>query len=130
MQYFELSKKYIKFINMKEFRFLRIPKKRFKFEKVTRFYWTPVSLMASEVWSPLMAQVIRNWLSEYCFGEQYTFSKCKYFPEIDRTCDIIQTGLDTVRNERIFTAIVQIHKSVGEYMEVHLEYPLDLIETI
>lgn len=111
---------------MRSFKFLSIKKPIFRFEITSEIRWTPANFMNHESWSQDKSELIKRWLSDICFQEiNDRWSNTKYFPEFDRTCRIIQLGLDTYSYERVFTAIVQIQKSEHEYMEVKLIYPID-----
>jgi hypothetical protein len=112
---------------MKEFKFLTIKKPVFRFEIMVRINYTPAILMVREHWTLVYSNLVKEWLSDICFKEQLEgWPRIKYFHEIDRTGEIIQLGLDsTSYGERIFTAIIKIKKSEYEYMEVHLNYPID-----
>jgi hypothetical protein len=116
---------------MKPFKFLTTKKRVFHFEFSSGFYWFPGVLRDSEKWTSQKSDLIKGWLSEYFFDGQPNFEKIKYFPEIDRSCEIIQTGLDSDSyQQRMFTATVRICKSDNEYMEVDLQYPTDQINYI
>lgn len=107
-----------------EFKFLST-KKIFQFEITGRMTWVPIAFMGSESFDTQKSNLIKEWLSEFFYGiHPDGFSKEKYFHEFDRTCEIIQTGLDTVGHQRVFTATVRIYRRINEYMEVNLMYPL------
>lgn len=114
---------------MKPFKFLTNKKPLFGFEMVTQINYSPESLRSGETWSLDRSTLIKEWLSEYFFGSHPNgFDRIKYFPEMDRTCEIIQTGLDsTPFHQRLFTAIIQIKRSNLHFMEVHLYYPIDSV---
>lgn len=109
---------------IKPFKFLT-NKKIFPFEMTGKISWTPLLLMNSEVWDTPRSNLIKEWLSDYFYGhDPNDFNNERYFPELDRTCKIIQTGLDTFRHQRVFTATVRICVSDNEFMEVELNYPI------
>ena len=112
---------------IKPFKFLSIKKPIFAYEITGKIIWVPVSLRRHEFWSTPRSNIIREWLSD-CFysTEPGGFDKIKYFPQMDRTCEIIQMGLDNHNHQYVFTAIVHIYGyGRNEYMEVHLMYPID-----
>jgi len=110
---------------MNQFKFLSKNKKSFTFEITGRMYWTPAGLMNYERWSNDRSVLIKEWLSDFFYGiHPDGFNKEKYFPEFDRTCEIITSGLDTYNHQRVFTVKIRIYRFVGEYMEIELMYPL------
>ena len=84
--------------------------------------WVPAQLMNSESWTTDKSNLIKGWLENHFDGSDT--DRIKYFPEFDRTCQIIQTGLDSYRNQPVFTAKVWIMRHPNEYMEVDLKYPI------
>ena len=109
---------------IKPFKFLST-KKIFKFEITGRITWVPLSFMGTESFDTQKSDLIKEWLSEFFYGYHPNgFNKEKYFPEFDRTCEIIQSGLDTVGHQRVFTAIIRIYGMVDQYMEINLMYPI------
>ena len=110
---------------MNQFKFLSKNKKVFTFEITGRMYWTPAGLMEHERWTHDRSVLIKEWLSDYFYCTRTdVFDKTKYFPEFDRIVEIIQTGLDTINHQRVFTVKIRIYRFVGEYMEIELMYPL------
>jgi hypothetical protein len=108
-----------------DFKFLTKNKKAFTFEFTGRISWTPIGLMEYERWSHDRSVLIKEWLSDYCYGiHPGGFNKIKYFPEFDRTVEIIQTGLDTHVNQRVFTAKIRIYVMRYHYMDIELMYPI------
>ena len=111
---------------MKPFKFLSTKRPVFQYEILNDIQFYPQSLVVQEHWSLQRTELVKEWLSDCFFGSHPNgFDKTRYFPEIDRTCSIIQTGVDysNYRGEQFFTAIVQIMKSPAEYVEVNLQYP-------
>jgi hypothetical protein len=109
---------------IRDFKFLT-NKKTFDFEITGRMTWVPLSFMGTETFDTQKSNLIKEWLSDYWYGVHPDgFNKEKYFPEFDRTCEIIQSGLDTVGHQRVFTATIRIYRSLNQYMEVNLMYPL------
>jgi hypothetical protein len=109
---------------IKPFKFLST-KKIFQFEITGRITWVPLSFMGTESFDTQKSNLIKEWLSEFFYGYHPNgFNKEKYFPEFDRTCEIIQSGLDTVGHQRVFTAIIRIYRMVNQYMEINLMYPI------
>ena len=108
-----------------DFKFLSKNKKVFTFEFTGRITWTPIRSMERERWSHEKSVLIKEWLSDYWYGVHSNgFNREKYFPEFDRTVEIIQTGVDTHANQRVFTAKLRIYRSIDEYMEIELMYPI------
>lgn len=108
---------------MKPFKFLNKNKTTtFPYEMTGRIQWFPASLMNSESWNTNRSNLIKGWLEDFFDGMDH--ETVKYFPDMDRTCRIIQTGLDTFRNQRVFTAKIWIMRHPNEYMEIDLSYPL------
>ena len=114
----------------KPFKFLDYKKPIFQYEITNHLEWFPASLHSYESWSGRYSEIIKEWLSEYFFNEGFNgeFQMEKYFPEIDRTCKIIQTGLDfTPFGEKLFTAIVQIKRDDACFLQVHVNYPISMV---
>ena len=109
---------------IKPFKFLT-NKRIFHYEITGEITWTPILLMNSETWNTSKSNLVKEWLSDYFYGyHPHGFNKEKYFPEFDRTCEIIQSGLDTIGHQRVFKATVRIYRSVNQYMELELKYPI------
>jgi len=117
---------------MKSFKFLTHKRPVFQFEVLRKIQYHPTTLIHNETWSLERTLAIKYWLSDYFFGTHPNgFDKTKYFPQLDRTCRIIQTGLDyTEYHEHFFSAIIEIRKSHHEYMEVELHYPTAHIQYV
>ena len=109
---------------MRTFKFLQTNRKIFPYEMTGKISWTPLLLMNSETWNTSKSNLVKEWLSDYFYNPNPNFNKEKYFPEFDRTCEIIQSGLDTYRHQRVFTSTVRIYRSVNQYMELELKYPI------
>lgn len=110
---------------IKPFKFLQTNRKIFPYEMTGKISWTPLLLMNSETWNTPRSNLIKEWLSDFFYGyHPHGFNKEKYFPEFDRTCEIIQSGLDTYRHQRVFTSTVRIYRRIDEYMELELKYPI------
>ena len=116
---------------MREFKFLSTKRPVFQFEVLNNIQFYPQTLVVQEHWSLQRTELVKEWLSDCFFGTHSNgFDKTRYFPEIDRTCMIIQTGIDYsgFGGEQFFTAIVQIIKSPAEYVVVNLQYPTAYIQ--
>ena len=110
---------------IKDFKFLANNKKVFPFEITGRMIWVPLEFMGTELYDTQRSNLIKEWLSEFFYGiHPDGFNKEKYFPEFDRTCEIITSGLDYIGHQRVFTAIVRIYRRANQYMEVNLIYPI------
>ena len=107
---------------MNRFKFLSKNRLTFPYEMTGHIHWVPSYLRNSEFWSPSRSDLIKGWLESHFEGDD--IDVVKYFPEMDRTCRIIQTGIDTHRNLKVYTAKVWIMKSDEEYMEIDLKYPI------
>ena len=107
---------------MKEFKFLTRNKLTFPYEMTVQIQWVPAQLRRTEFWSTGRSNLIKGWLENHFEGIDN--ERTKYFPEMDRTCRIIQTGIDTHRGQRVYTAKVWIMRHPNEYMEVDLKYPI------
>ena len=110
---------------IKAFKFLSTKRPVFQFEVLNNIQFYPQTLVVHEHWSLQRTELVKEWLSDCFFGTHPNgFDKTRYFPEIDRTCMIIQTGIDySGYREQFFTAIIQIVKSPTEYVVVNLQYP-------
>lgn len=110
---------------IKDFKFLSTKRPVFQFEILNNIQFYPQTLVVQEHWSLQRTALVKEWLSDFFFGTHPDgFTKTRYFPEIDRTCRIIQTGIEySGYREQFFTAIIQIMISPAEFVEVNLQYP-------
>lgn len=110
---------------MRKFKFLSKNTPIFQYEIASSVTWVPSLDRVTEFYTLDRSNLIRQWLSEYFYGnEMVEFNRVKYFPEIDRTCEIIQTGIDTHNLLRVFTAVVRIKRSEDCYLQLELKYPI------
>ena len=112
-------------MKMNSFKFLNNGKRVFQFELMTSFDFVPYSFTNYECWTVDKSNLIKEWLSDFYFsGMNSDFGFEKYFPEFDRTFEILEYGVVTSEGEPKFTSKVRIYRRENEYMEVDLQYPI------
>lgn len=110
---------------MRDFKLLKGYSKKLTHEMVTGVSWVPVELMGHESWSLERSIVIREWITDFYNGGCREEMIQNYFPEIDRTCIIMDWEVYLGPMGSNITATVRVCRTMGEYLEVTVTYVIE-----
>lgn len=98
---------------------------QFGFEITSSIYWSPASLMYYEIWSLDKSRYVKEWLNEFYTNNCNRELTQKYVPEIDRTLQLINWGMEYRDTHNFFNATIRIYRAMNEYMELNVKYMIN-----
>jgi hypothetical protein len=109
---------------VKQFKFLVPSYRILKYEILKGIIWCPIELRGVELWSVSRSEQVKGWVTDL-YNNEEGFEFTKYFPDMDRTCKVIEYGVITSGPIDMFEVTVKIMKSEDEYMILNIDYTID-----